>query len=293
MAKYLFFNVPKKKAVVKGNKVEYFSGSKAVDALMTSKWSKEVPADDDNGVTPYFPNRDAAVRMCEFLLKNDYFARGNKVQVKTKSKVESDEEEEESVTDTPKKKKKYRLLMHEVRKFVDSSEEVFVWSYEPPSSQTYLLGVLVVIGAVAATLYPLWPESSRVIIYYLSWAGIIVVGTLFILFIVRYLLFLLAWLLSMGSTYFWLFPNLNEDLGIIESFKPLYSLKRKKGKKKSRKKDSSEKDEGDKDKELATGETQDSNTGDNVQEAAETQENEKETSSRDTGRTTKKKKNQS
>ena len=77
------------------------------------------------------------------LLKNDYFARGNKVQVKTKSKVESDEEEEESVTDTPKKKKKYRLLMHEVHKFVDSSEEVFVWSYEPPSSQTYLLGVLV------------------------------------------------------------------------------------------------------------------------------------------------------
>ena len=27
VAKYLFFNVPKKKAVVKGNKVEYFSGN--------------------------------------------------------------------------------------------------------------------------------------------------------------------------------------------------------------------------------------------------------------------------
>ena len=49
--------------------------------------------------------------------------------------------------------------------------------------------------------------------------------------VVRAILFVLIWSVSMGKVYFWLFPNLNEDLGVIESFKPLYSLKKRKVKK--------------------------------------------------------------
>ena len=77
------------------------------------------------------------------LLKKEYFARGNKIQVKTKAKADNEEDEDDSATGTPKKKKKYRLLMHEVHKFVDSADEVFVWTYDPPSRQAYVLGVLV------------------------------------------------------------------------------------------------------------------------------------------------------
>ena len=44
----------------------------------------------------------------------------------------------------------------------------------------------------------------------------------------------------MGKIYFWLFPNLNEDLGVIESFKPLYSLKKRKVKKSKKNKQSTE-----------------------------------------------------
>ena len=44
----------------------------------------------------------------------------------------------------------------------------------------------------------------------------------------------------MGKISFWLFPNLNEDLGVIESFKPLYSLKKRKTKKSKKSKDSNE-----------------------------------------------------
>ena len=43
--------------------------------------------------------------------------------------------------------------------------------------------LLSVIGAIAATLYPLWPESSRVIIYYLSWIGMVVVVALLVLYV--------------------------------------------------------------------------------------------------------------
>lgn len=45
--------------------------------------------------------------------------------------------------------------------------------------------------------------------------------------------------MTVGKVHFWLLPNLdNEKLGIIDSFKPLYSIKRKKtkGKKDSKSK---------------------------------------------------------
>jgi len=41
----------------------------------------------------------------------------------------------------------------------------------------------------------------------------------------------MVWGCTMGKIHFWLFPNLNEDLGVIESFKPLYSIKKRKTKK--------------------------------------------------------------
>ena len=52
---------------------------------------------------------------------------------------------------------------------------------------------------------------------------------------------MLVWAFTMGSTKFWLFPNLNEDLGILESFKPLYTIKRKKTKTKHKTKETSDK----------------------------------------------------
>ena len=47
----------------------------------------------------------------------------------------------------------------------------------------------------------------------------------------------------MGKIHFWLFPNLNEDLGVIESFKPLYSIKKRKTKKSKKAKQSTDTNE--------------------------------------------------
>lgn len=50
--------------------------------------------------------------------------------------------------------------------------------------------------------------------------------------IVRWFLYALIVTLTCGKVVFWLLPNLDDDkLGIIDSFKPLYSIKRKKKKK--------------------------------------------------------------
>jgi translocation protein SEC62 len=35
-------------------------------------------------------------------------------------------------------------------------------------------------------------------------------------------MFAIIWAVTMGKHHFWLFPNLMEDVGIVDSFKPLY-----------------------------------------------------------------------
>ena len=37
---------------------------------------------------------------------------------------------------------------------------------------------------------------------------------------VRVIIFSIVWVLTMGKHHFWIFPNLTEDCGVIESFKP-------------------------------------------------------------------------
>merc|ERR1712150_189483 len=40
--------------------------------------------------------------------------------------------------------------------------------------------------------------------------------------VIKYIMFALLFALSAGKLSFWLFPNLTEDVGFLESFMPLY-----------------------------------------------------------------------
>lgn len=44
---------------------------------------------------------------------------------------------------------------------------------------------------------------------------------------VRFIVFCVVWACTFGRCHFWLLPNLTEDVGIIESFKPLYVVEYK------------------------------------------------------------------
>merc|ERR1712165_435896 len=76
------------------------------------------------------------------------------------------------------------------------------------------------MGAIC--LFPLWPSIMRSGAQYLSMGlagfllAIMAIGAL------KYILFLLLFVLSVGTLRFWLFPNLTEDVGFIESFMPVY-----------------------------------------------------------------------
>lgn len=91
-----------------------------------------------------------------------------------------------------------------------------------------IIGGLLILGSIAICCFPLWPSIVREGVYYLSLAGCGFLGGIIILAVIKYIVFSFLYILSLGSVEFWLFPNLTEDVGFVESFIPVYSLKKDK-----------------------------------------------------------------
>ena len=137
-------NIPTKKTkFLHSHVVDYFTGSKAVDMLMT-----ESPfAGQDN----LFDCRERCVEFLDTLLRYKMFHRAKKIAVGDKDSKKKQKKDDEDKTDTDadketggetggeeaeraekseKKKRKIRLDMHLEQMFVDTSD-AFVWLYDP------------------------------------------------------------------------------------------------------------------------------------------------------------------
>ncbi|ELT97428.1 hypothetical protein CAPTEDRAFT_221933 [Capitella teleta] len=250
-----------------GMTVQYFIASKAVDALLESKWSSS-----KNKNNALFTTRGSCVAYCNNLLQKGMFHRASRVdrkkerekrklkkaeeeaardekskkekkkktkedkedvEVKTEEKEqekseekESKEEKKEEKKDEEKKKKKEKKLKLEMfntlgQEFKDG-DEVYVWIYDPVPFKTFCIGLLLVLGAIGVCLFPLWPPEVRLGVYYLCLAAAGFVGCILGLCVVRLILFCVIWTTTFGKHHFWFLPNLTEDVGFFDSFKPLY-----------------------------------------------------------------------
>jgi translocation protein SEC62 len=228
-----------KKTKFLNHNVEYFTSAKALDALMSSKF-----AEGDNCL---FPHRQSALDYLDMMLTHKFFHRAKKVPVsemelkgRTKEKPKDQEKEtktketdaesshaegkQEKVEKAPeKKKRKIRLEMHPQQIFVDG-HEAYVWIYDPIPMHYWIFGALVVIGAIVICLFPLWPPQLRTGVYYLSMTAAGFLVFLLALVVIRFILFCMIWIVSGGKHHFWFLPNLTEDVGFIDSFKPLYKV---------------------------------------------------------------------
>lgn len=244
IAKWVRWNVKTKNAPAKGGeKVDWFNGQSAVDKLMESDFHKKIETGKES---PIVPDRDTAIALLTFFMRLRLFYRGEKeYRLKKKYKKvhdsdgETEDENEEKKTE--RRKKKFRLDLHDDQTFVDSPDAIYMWQYEATHPYTWLGGTLIIIIGFMGVLYPLWPSQLRGGVYYLSWGGLGFVGFVIVLAILRTILFCLIWLFSGGKHHLWIFPNLTEDCGPIESFFPLYTYewkgpKIKKNKKKKKKK---------------------------------------------------------
>ncbi|CEP61881.1 Sec63 complex subunit SEC62 LALA0_S04e02806g [Lachancea lanzarotensis] len=103
-------------------------------------------------------------------------------------------------------------------------DEYYTWNYNPKTVTDYLLVVGVVVGILAFIGYPLWPTSLRRVVYYVSLALLALIGLFFVIAILRFIIYLLSLAVHSEKGGFWLFPNLFEDCGVLESFRPFYGF---------------------------------------------------------------------
>ncbi|KAH3822140.1 hypothetical protein DPMN_123910 [Dreissena polymorpha] len=252
VAKYLRFNAPAHTGKLAGMTVKCFIASQAIDCLLDSKWAKG-KANPDSDII--FTDRKSVAQFLNRYIQKGLFHRADKVEsrrekerkkkkkeeeekakksTKKVGKTEKTEKTEEEKTEKVEEKKvvdkktsnavklkKFKLNMSEDQRVVDGSS-IYVWIYDPIHPKTFFIGFLMLIGAIALCLFPLWPDWMRIAVYYASLAGASFVGFMLVLIVLRVIIFSIIWTLTLGKHHLWIFPNLTEDVGVLESFKPLY-----------------------------------------------------------------------
>lgn len=118
----------------------------------------------------------------------------------------------------------------------------FVWTYNKPNPFILLYSILLLVGIFTIILFPLWPNFMKIGVWYLSMGLLGLLGLFFLIAIIRLIIYIITLLVLPRA--FWLYPNLFEDCGVLESFQPLYGWDEpKKSKKKSKSSKSASKPE--------------------------------------------------
>lgn len=96
----------------------------------------------------------------------------------------------------------------------------YVWLYEGPQwkQKVYAGGALA--GIMAVVMFPLWPIKLRLGVWYLSMGMLGLIGLFFAMAIFRLMLFCVT--VFTVPPGLWLYPNLFEDVGFFDSFRPVW-----------------------------------------------------------------------
>lgn len=103
------------------------------------------------------------------------------------------------------------LQINPVQQF--QPEEFYVWLTEGSQVKTLLGGIALVAIILAGVMFPLWPTSLRIGVWYLSMAMLGVIGLFFGLAIFRLIFYVIT--LVIAKPGIWIFPNLFADVGFV------------------------------------------------------------------------------
>jgi len=100
----------------------------------------------------------------------------------------------------------------------------YIWQWQSPRQRwmSFLISAGLILGVLVLVMFPLWPDSMRTGVWYISMGGVGLVGVLFVLGIIRLVLFVISLILPWTRPGIWLFPNLFADVGVVDSFIPLW-----------------------------------------------------------------------
>lgn len=108
----------------------------------------------------------------------------------------------------------------------------FGWTYAKPNPLMLVYALLTVAAIFAVILFPLWPNFMKRGVWYLLMGFLGLIAAFFGVAIVRLVVYVVT-LVALPRA-FWLYPNLFEDCGVLESFRPMYAWEEKKKSKKRR-----------------------------------------------------------
>lgn len=100
-------------------------------------------------------------------------------------------------------------------------ELYYTWFYEPRTWKQTIMGVGVILVLLLVVMFPLWPPMLRLGVWYLSMGMLGLIGLFFAMSIFRLILFVIT--MFAASPGIWLYPNLFEDVGFFDSFKPFWA----------------------------------------------------------------------
>lgn len=177
-----------------GKRVDYFKGSAAVKALLSPAYAKLKDV-------PKVSTKEQAEQALHNIIPYAFFLR-------------VDRGPSTGGKDSPKV-----VEINQQQMF--KSDQYYVWLFEGSQLGLKLAGLGMVGLMLAGVMFPLWPPTMRLGVWYLSIAALGLIALFFVIAIIR----LIFWLITLvvAKPGIWIFPNLFEDVGFVDSFIPLWA----------------------------------------------------------------------
>jgi len=218
-----------KTGIYQGKRVDYFKGKSAIKALQSPAYAKLSSVPKPAPSTP-----ESAIILLTSIIPHAFFLKVNRG-----AKVSSQPASSSAAAASAAPPIKSRLVEIAPQQPAFNAEEYYVFLFEGSQTKTIVGGVLMVLVILAGVMFPLWPVTLRIGVWYLSIGVLGLIGVFFGMVIFR----LIFWLITIvvAKPGLWIFPRLFDDVGFVDSFIPGWDwdVPKKKTKpiKKSKKKD--------------------------------------------------------
>lgn len=191
MAKYLRKYLKTREALEYSKRVEYFKGKKFLEMVQSEEFLKSTKVKVEKTSDASYIGKE--------MLSRQFFHKSDKSGTS----------------------KGLKMLVNSKQQAFDEGG-VYTWLYSGRTKTSNALTVLIVVGFFLLVLFPVWPMSARVGVWYVS---VTILLFLLGLIVVRLIVFCLCWLCGIE---FWIFPNLfADDAGFMDSITPAHSFEHK------------------------------------------------------------------
>lgn len=106
------------------------------------------------------------------------------------------------------------LTVNQMQLFQET--EYYAWFYEGSQWLTYVGGVGMVVVVLAGVMFPLWPPTLRLGVWYLSMGMLGLIGLFFAIAVLRLIFYIIT--VIVASPGIWIFPKLFADVGFVRPF---------------------------------------------------------------------------